>query len=147
MKLNALLLADPGGAAYRAQPPPCRLRNHRRARGGLGRLTGVIHRTSATPAKVLGEYGYKSAAFGKWHNTLATDTTAMGPFTLWPTGEGIGFDCFYGFLAGEVFAGFVEHVDVQAGKVIDELERPSISTITAAAVSTRTAGSPAPSGR
>ena len=25
----------------------------------------------------------------------------MGPFTLWPTGEGIGFDYFYGFLAGE----------------------------------------------
>jgi arylsulfatase len=25
----------------------------------------------------------------------------MGPFTLWPTGEGIGFDYFYGFLDGE----------------------------------------------
>ena len=25
----------------------------------------------------------------------------MGPFTNWPTGEGIGFDYFYGFLAGE----------------------------------------------
>jgi arylsulfatase len=25
----------------------------------------------------------------------------MGPFTLWPTGEGIGFDYFYGFLGGE----------------------------------------------
>ena len=25
----------------------------------------------------------------------------MGPFDLWPTGEGIGFDYFYGFLAGE----------------------------------------------
>ncbi|MEI2826827.1 MAG: sulfatase-like hydrolase/transferase [Dermatophilaceae bacterium] len=50
---------------------------------------------------MLGEYGYKTAAFGKWHNTPATETTAMGPFTLWPTGEGIGFDYFYGFLAGE----------------------------------------------
>ena len=28
-------------------------------------------------------------------------TTAMGPFTRWPTGEGVGFDYFYGFLAGE----------------------------------------------
>ncbi len=63
--------------------------------------TGVIPRTSATLAKVLGAYGYKTAAFGKWHNTPATETTAMGPFTLWPTGEGIGFDYFYGFLAGE----------------------------------------------
>ena len=63
--------------------------------------TGVIPRTSATLAKVLGDYGYKTAAFGKWHNTPATETTAMGPFTRWPTGEGIGFDYFYGFLAGE----------------------------------------------
>ena len=63
--------------------------------------TGVIPRTSATLAKVLGAYGYKTAAFGKWHNTPATETTAMGPFTRWPTGEGVGFDYFYGFLAGE----------------------------------------------
>ena len=63
--------------------------------------TGVIPQTSATLAKVLGAYGYKTAAFGKWHNTPATETTAMGPFTRWPTGEGIGFDYFYGFLAGE----------------------------------------------
>lgn len=63
--------------------------------------TGRIPRTSATIAKVLGNYGYKTAAFGKWHNTPATDTTAIGPFALWPTGEGIGFDYFYGFLAGE----------------------------------------------
>jgi arylsulfatase A-like enzyme len=63
--------------------------------------TGIIPRTSATVAKVLGDYGYTTAAFGKWHNTPATQTTAMGPFTLWPTGEGIGFGYFYGFLAGE----------------------------------------------
>ena len=84
-------------------------RNHQRVGSGTiaeravdwDGYTGVIPRTSATVAKVLGAYGYKTAAFGKWHNTPATDTTAMGPFTLWPTGEGIGFDYFYGFLAGE----------------------------------------------
>ena len=84
-------------------------RNHHRVGSGTiaeravdwDGYTGVIPRTSATLAKVLGYYGYKSAAFGKWHNTPAVDTTAMGPFTLWPTGEGIGFDYFYGFLAGE----------------------------------------------
>ena len=48
---------------------------------------------------MLHEYGYKTAAFGKWHNTPATETTAMGPFDRWPTGY--GFDYFYGFLAGE----------------------------------------------
>ena len=61
--------------------------------------TGVIPKTSATIAEVLHEYGYKTAAFGKWHNTPATETTAMGPFDRWPTGY--GFDYFYGFLAGE----------------------------------------------
>ena len=84
-------------------------RNHHRVGSGTiaeravdwDGYTGVIPRTSATLAKVLGYYGYKSAAFGKWHDTPAVDTTAMGPFTLWPTGEGIGFDYFYGFLAGE----------------------------------------------
>ncbi len=84
-------------------------RNHQRVGSGTiaeravdwDGYTGVIPRTSATLAKVLGAYGYKTAALGKWHNTPATETTAMGPFTLWPTGEGIGFDYFYGFLAGE----------------------------------------------
>jgi arylsulfatase A-like enzyme len=84
-------------------------RNHHRVGSGTiaeravdwDGYTGMIPRTSATIAKVLGAYGYNTAAFGKWHNTPATDTTAMGPFTLWPTGEGIGFDHFYGFLAGE----------------------------------------------
>ncbi len=84
-------------------------RNHQRVGSGTiaeravdwDGYTGVIPRTAATLPKVLGAYGYKTAAFGKWHNTPATQTTAMGPFTLWPTGEGIGFDYFYGFLAGE----------------------------------------------
>ena len=84
-------------------------RNHHRVGSGTiaeravdwDGYTGVIPRTSATLPKVLGYYGYKTAAFGKWHNTPATETTAMGPFTNWPTGEGIGFDYFYGFLAGE----------------------------------------------
>ena len=84
-------------------------RNHQRVGSGTiaeravdwDGYTGVIPRSAATLAKVLGYYGYNTAAFGKWHNTPATETTAMGPFTLWPTGEGIGFDYFYGFLAGE----------------------------------------------
>jgi arylsulfatase A-like enzyme len=63
--------------------------------------TGVIPRTAATVAKVLGYYGYSTSAFGKWHNTPANETTAVGPYTNWPVGPGIGFDYFYGFLAGE----------------------------------------------
>ncbi len=84
-------------------------RNHHRV--GNGQITelsnnwdgytGVIPTSSATVAKVLGAYGYKTSAFGKWHNTPATDTGPMGPFAKWPTGERTGFDYFYGFLAGE----------------------------------------------
>jgi arylsulfatase len=60
---------------------------------------GVMPKSSATVAEVLHEYGYNTAAFGKWHNTPAVETTAMGPFDRWPTGY--GFDYFYGFMAGE----------------------------------------------
>ncbi len=61
--------------------------------------SGVIPKSSATVAEVLRHYGYKSSAFGKWHNTPANQTTSMGPFDRWPTGH--GFDYFYGFMAGE----------------------------------------------
>lgn len=57
--------------------------------------------TAASVAKVLGYYGYKTAAFGKWHNTPAQETTQQGPFDLWPAGRLVGFGYFYGFLAGE----------------------------------------------
>ena len=82
-------------------------RNHQRVGSGTiaeravdwDGYTGVMPKTSATMAEVLRNYGYKTSAFGKWHNTPADQTTAMGPFTYWPTGY--GFDYFYGFLAGE----------------------------------------------
>ncbi len=61
--------------------------------------SGVMPKTAATVAEVLRHYGYKTSAFGKWHNSPADQTTAMGPFDKWPTGY--GFDYFYGFIAGE----------------------------------------------
>jgi arylsulfatase len=84
-------------------------RNHHRVGNGqIAELAndwdgynGRIPRTSATMAKVLSAYGYATSAFGKWHNTPANETSAVGPYTNWPVGEGIGFDYFYGFLAGE----------------------------------------------
>jgi arylsulfatase A-like enzyme len=82
-------------------------RNHQRVGSGTiaeravdwDGYVGVIPKTSATLPEVLRNYGYNTAAFGKWHNTPADQTTAMGPFDRWPTGH--GFDYFYGFLAGE----------------------------------------------
>jgi arylsulfatase A-like enzyme len=60
---------------------------------------GIQPKSSAMVGEVLKDYGYSTAAFGKWHNTPADQTTAAGPFEYWPTGY--GFEYFYGFLAGE----------------------------------------------
>ena len=82
-------------------------RNHHRV--GAGQIaemandwdgySGRIPRSSALAADVLKHYGYATAAWGKWHNTPAEETTAAGPFDNWPTG--LGFEYFYGFLTGE----------------------------------------------
>ena len=82
-------------------------RNHTRVGSGtiaeravaFDGYTGVIPKTAATFAEVLKHYGYHTSAFGKWHNTPATETTAIGPKDRWP--NGYGFEYFYGFLAGE----------------------------------------------
>ncbi len=82
-------------------------RNHHRiGNGQIAELAndwdgyaGEIPKSSALAAEVLKDYGYATAAFGKWHNTPAIETTAAGPFHNWPTGN--GFEYFYGFLAGE----------------------------------------------
>ncbi len=81
-------------------------RNHHRV--GAGQIaefandwdgySGIIPKSSATMAEVLGYYGYATSAFGKWHNT-PVDTLANGPYDRFPTGH--GFDYFYGFIAGE----------------------------------------------
>jgi arylsulfatase len=82
-------------------------RNHHRiGNGQIAELandwdgySGHIPSSTALVAEVLTDYGYSTAAFGKWHNTPAEETTPAGPFHNWPTGK--GFEYFYGFLAGE----------------------------------------------
>lgn len=66
---------------------------------GFPGYTGRVPRSCAGIAKVLSDYGYDTAAFGKWHNTPVSDLSPTGPFDQYPTGQGFGF--FYGFLAGE----------------------------------------------
>ncbi|MYR07648.1 sulfatase-like hydrolase/transferase [Gordonia sp. SID5947] len=82
-------------------------RNHHRiGNGQIAELandwdgySGHIPTSTALCAEVLTDYGYATAAFGKWHNTPAEETTPAGPYHNWPTGK--GFEYFYGFLAGE----------------------------------------------
>lgn len=82
-------------------------RNHTRVGSGtiaeravaFDGYTGVIPKTAATLAEVLKNYGYHTSAFGKWHNTPAIETTAIGPKDHWP--NAYGFEYFYGFLGGE----------------------------------------------
>ena len=82
-------------------------RNHTRVGNGqiaalandFDGFSGIIPKSSATVAEVLKDYGYNTAAFGKWHNTPEDQITSKGPLNYWPTGY--GFEYFYGFLAGE----------------------------------------------
>lgn len=84
--------------------------------------SGVQPKTSAMVPEVLKAYGYRTGAWGKWHNTPAAQTTKAGPFNYWPTGY--GFEYFYGFLAGEASqyepmlvrnTTFVEHPKTSGG--------------------------------
>jgi Sulfatase len=83
-------------------------RNHHRV--GAGQIaelandwdgySGHIPKSSALIADVLKDYGYATAAWGKWRNTPAEETTPTGPFDNWPVS--LGFEYFYGFLVRNV---------------------------------------------
>ena len=66
---------------------------------GFPGYNSVIGRDSATIGRILRENGYRTAWFGKDHNTPTYQTSQAGPFDQWPTG--MGFDYFYGFIGGD----------------------------------------------
>ncbi|MBW2085581.1 MAG: arylsulfatase [Deltaproteobacteria bacterium] len=66
---------------------------------GYPGYNGRMPREAATIAQVLKENGYNTFATGKWHNTPNEELSAAGPYDHWPLG--MGFERFYGFLAGE----------------------------------------------
>ena len=56
---------------------------------------------NVTPlAEILRLNGYNTAQFGKSHETPPHEILPTGPFDRWPTG--LGFEKFYGFLAGDM---------------------------------------------
>ena len=61
--------------------------------------SGIRPGNAATLARILQCNGYATAAFGKMHQTPPWESTVIGPFDRWPTGE--GFSKFYGFLGAE----------------------------------------------
>lgn len=82
-------------------------RNHHSA--GFGVVTeistgypgydSIITKDKATIATILKNNGYATSWFGKNHNTPMFTVGTSGPFDQWPSG--MGFDYFYGFVAGE----------------------------------------------
>ncbi|ODA66776.1 Arylsulfatase [Methyloligella halotolerans] len=66
---------------------------------GYDGYTGIIPKDTASIAEILRQNGYTTAWIGKNHNTPIYETSAMGPFDHWP--NGLGFDYFYGFMAGD----------------------------------------------
>lgn len=66
---------------------------------GYDGYTGIIPKDTATVAEILRQNGYATAWIGKNHNTPIYETSAVGPYDHWP--NGLGFDYFYGFMAGD----------------------------------------------
>ncbi len=66
---------------------------------GFPGYNSVIGRDSATIGRILLENGYRTAWYGKDHNTPTWNASQAGPFNQWPTG--MGFEHFYGFVGGD----------------------------------------------
>jgi arylsulfatase A-like enzyme len=66
---------------------------------GFPSYNNEIPRTTATMGAIFKYNGYDTSWFGKNHNTPDWESSVVGPFDRWPTS--MGFDYFYGFIAGE----------------------------------------------
>ena len=66
---------------------------------GFPGYNSEISKDIATIGRILRDNGYRTAWFGKDHNTPVFQASQAGPFDQWPTG--MGFDYFYGFLGGD----------------------------------------------
>ncbi|HTO69241.1 MAG TPA: arylsulfatase [Myxococcota bacterium] len=66
---------------------------------GFPGYDGRIPPSAATLPRVLRGAGYATFAVGKWHLAPRWEQTAAGPFDRWPLG--LGFEHYYGFLAGD----------------------------------------------
>jgi arylsulfatase A-like enzyme len=67
---------------------------------GYDGYTCVLPKSCGTIAEVLRQNGYMTAWIGKNHNTPPWEASAAGPYDRWA--NGLGFDYFYGFNAGDM---------------------------------------------
>jgi arylsulfatase len=66
---------------------------------GFPGYNSVIGKDNATIGRILLDNGYRTAWYGKNHNTPDWVASQAGPFDQWPTG--MGFEHFYGFVGGD----------------------------------------------
>lgn len=66
---------------------------------GFPGYNSIIPKDCATIGRILEENGYRTAWFGKDHNTPTYEASQAGPFNQWPIG--MGFEYFYGFIGGD----------------------------------------------
>ena len=66
---------------------------------GFPGYSGRIPLDAPTLPGVMRDHGYSTFAVGKWHLAPRWEQSASGPFTRWPLG--LGFERYYGFLAGD----------------------------------------------
>ncbi|MCP8937934.1 arylsulfatase [Alsobacter sp. SYSU M60028] len=66
---------------------------------GFPGYNSIIGPDNATIGRILKENGYRTAWFGKNHNTPTYQASQAGPFDQWPLG--MGFEYFYGFVGGD----------------------------------------------
>jgi arylsulfatase len=66
---------------------------------GFPGYDSIITQDKATIGKILKDNGYRTAWFGKNHNTPEFQASQDGPFDQWPIG--MGFEYFYGFMGGD----------------------------------------------
>lgn len=67
---------------------------------GYDGYTCILPRNAGTIGEVLRQNGYMTAWIGKNHNTPTWEASDAGPFDHWA--NGLGFDYFYGFNAGDM---------------------------------------------
>ncbi|HEY6980279.1 arylsulfatase, partial [Reyranella sp.] len=66
---------------------------------GYPGYNSIITKDKATIGTILRDNGYRTAWFGKNHNTPSFQASSDGPFDQWPIG--MGFEYFYGFMGGD----------------------------------------------